>query len=354
LGASSFAGLPLAATSGDPAGVGADVTLLAWRRRRELDLPAFYVVGDPASLRRRAALLGLDVPVAEVAPHDAVSTFTGALPVVPVGSDVADDPGRPTSANAEAIIGSIERAVADVLAGTASAVVTNPISKHVLYGAGFRYPGHTEFLGQLALQWGRPPADNIGHTSGYRPVMMLAGPLLRTVPVTVHVSLSEAARTLSVDLIVETGRIVAHDLAHKFRITTPRLAVAGLNPHAGEQGAMGREDIDIIAPAIEILRADGIEAFGPLPADTLFHAAARETYDVALCMYHDQALIPVKTLAFDETVNITLGLPFVRTSPDHGTAFDIAGTGKARPDSFAAALRLAAQLTRAPADFSAR
>jgi 4-hydroxythreonine-4-phosphate dehydrogenase len=153
---------------------------------------------------------------------------------------------------------------------------------------------------------------------------------------------------------VETGRIVAHDLAHKFRITTPRLAVAGLNPHAGEQGAMGREDIDIIAPAIEILRADGIEAFGPLPADTLFHAAARETYDVALCMYHDQALIPVKTLAFDETVNITLGLPFVRTSPDHGTAFDIAGTGKARPDSFAAALRLAAQLTRAPADFSAR
>jgi 4-hydroxythreonine-4-phosphate dehydrogenase len=337
--------LPLAVTSGDPAGIGPDVTLMAWSRRQELDLPAFYVIGDPASLAARAKHLNLDVPVARVDPMQVSRAFRTALPVIDIGMTTIGEPGRPTSANAPAIIGSITRGVADILNGAARAVVTNPISKHVLYDAGFSHPGHTEFLGELALQWGPPPAIGVGEAK-YRPVMMLAGPGLRTVPVTVHIALADVMRTLTTELIVETGRIVASDLKRNFQIDRPRLAVAGLNPHAGEQGSMGREDIDVIAPAVEALRNDGIDAFGPLPADTLFHAEARATYDAALCMYHDQALIPVKTLAFDETVNVTLGLPFVRTSPDHGTAFDIAGSGRARPNSFCAALRLADIMTR--------
>jgi 4-hydroxythreonine-4-phosphate dehydrogenase len=342
--------LPLAITSGDPAGVGPDVTLMAWLRRRDLGLAAFYVIADPAMLADRAALLKLDVPIKSIAPGEAAATFQSALPVVDCGLSAKPVPGSPSAANAAAIIASIERGVGDVLAGRARAVITNPIAKHVLYDAGFQHPGHTEFLGELALQWGPPPAFDFGLDFGragvYRPVMMLAGPDLRTVPVTVHTSLLTAIGMLSADLIVETARIVSADLAAKFKLSSPRLAVAGLNPHAGEQGAMGREDIDIIAPAIARLRAEGIDAVGPLPADTLFHAEARSRYDVALCMYHDQALIPVKTLAFDETVNVTLGLPFVRTSPDHGTAFDIAGSGSARPNSLCAAISLADRLAR--------
>lgn len=340
--------LPIAVTSGDPAGIGLDITLKAWVNRGALRLPPFYVLADPAALDARAQALGLDVPVVVTTAEAAVSVFPQALPVVPVPLSETVVAGAPSAANAAAIVASIERAVDDVRHHRASALVTNPISKHVLYDAGFRHPGHTEFLGALANSWGVRPLDFGYDGATFRPIMMLAGPELRTVPVTVHVSLAAAAASLDTTTIIETARIVAADLEHRFGIAAPRLAIAGLNPHAGEQGAMGREDIEIVAPAIASLRAGGINAFGPLPADTLFHARARQGYDAALCMYHDQALIPVKTIAFDETVNITLGLPFVRTSPDHGTAFDIAGTGKAVPDSFAAAVRMAGELTRRP------
>jgi 4-hydroxythreonine-4-phosphate dehydrogenase len=229
---------------------------------------------------------------------------------------------------------SIRQAVADVVKGRAGAVVTNPIAKSVLYRAGFRHPGHTEFLAELAAAGGPVP----------QPVMMLWSPALVVVPVTIHLSLRDAIAQLSSELVVTTARIVVADLKTRFGIANPRLAVSGLNPHAGEDGLLGEEDRSIVAPAVEILRGEGIEIRGPLPADTMFHDAARKTYDCAICMYHDQALIPVKTLAFDEAVNVTLGLPFIRTSPDHGTAFDIAGTGKADPSSLIAALRLAARI----------
>jgi 4-hydroxythreonine-4-phosphate dehydrogenase len=228
--------------------------------------------------------------------------------------------------------------VDDVTAARAGAVVTNPIAKSVLYRAGFRHPGHTEFLAELAANGGQTP----------QPVMMLWSPALAVVPVTIHLSLRDAIAQLSTDLIVSTARIVAAGLTSRFGIARPRLALSGLNPHAGEDGSLGTEERSIVTPAIEILRADGIDVRGPLPADTMFHEAARKTYDCAICMYHDQALIPIKTLAFDEGVNVTLGLPFIRTSPDHGTAFDIAGTGRANPSSLVAALRLAARMAAQP------
>jgi len=221
-----------------------------------------------------------------------------------------------------------------VRAGRAGAVVTNPIAKSVLYRAGFRHPGHTEFLAELAAQNGRVP----------QPVMMLWSPRLAVVPVTIHVSLREALNQLTSDLIVSTVRIVAAELKARFGIARPRIAISGLNPHAGEDGSLGHEEQTVIAPALKVLRNDGIEAKGPLPADTMFHEAARAGYDCAVCMYHDQALIPIKTVAFDDAVNVTLGLPFIRTSPDHGTAFDIAGTGKANPSSLIAALQLAGRM----------
>ncbi len=333
--------LPLALTLGEPAGIGPDLTLAIWRRRVELDLPAFYVIGDVDFLARRARLLGLDVPLAAIAPAEAVAAFARALPVVPLNLPVTAAPGKPDAGSAPAAIASIRRAVADVLAGRAAALVTNPVAKNVLYRSGFAEPGHTEFLARLAAE----ATGQVAH-----PVMMLWSPDLAVVPVTIHLPLREVVSTLTSALIVETGRIVARDLAARFGIARPRLAVAGLNPHAGEEGALGEEDHLIVAPAVRQLRAEGIDAIGPLPADTLFHARARATYDVALCMYHDQALIPIKTLAFDNAVNVTLGLPFVRTSPDHGTAFDIAGTGKADPSSLVAAIALAARLSaNAPA-----
>lgn len=330
---------PLAVTFGEPAGIGPDVTLAAWTRAR--DLPPFYVVGDPEALYRRARRLGLSVPVEAATPETAAAVFPRALPVVDLGRPMAAEPGRLEPADAPAVIASIECAVEDVRTGRAAAVVTNPINKHALYGAGFRFPGHTEFLGELARGFGPGP----GEGGAWRPVMMLAGPDLRTVPVTVHIALAEVPKRLTTGLVVETARIVARDLAARFRIPAPRLAIGGLNPHAGENGTMGREDDLVVAPAVAALRAEGIDARGPLPSDTMFHPRARAGYDAALLMYHDQALIPVKTIAFDETVNVTLGLPFVRTSPDHGTALDIAGSGKARPDSLIAAIRLAADLT---------
>jgi 4-hydroxythreonine-4-phosphate dehydrogenase len=242
-------------------------------------------------------------------------------------------PGLPDAANAPAVIESIRRAVALVMKGDAAAVVTNSIQKKTLYEAGFEHPGHTEFLAELA-------------GGGARPVMMLVGAGMRVVPVTIHVSLRTALDSLTTEAIVATARITAQALDKDFGVARPRLALAGLNPHAGEEGSLGREDIEIVAPAVKALRAMGIDASGPLPPDTMFHTAARATYDAAVCMYHDQALIPLKTLAFDTGVNVTLGLPFVRTSPDHGTALNIAGKGVANPASLIEAIRLAGTMAR--------
>jgi 4-hydroxythreonine-4-phosphate dehydrogenase len=327
----------LALTSGEPAGIGSDIALKAWLRRDELKLPAFYWLGDAASLERRAKALALNIRLAEVRAEDAVDTFAQALPVVPIGHAATARPGHPDDTSAGAAMASIRQAVADVMAGRADAVVTNPIAKNVLYRAGFRHPGHTEYLAELAAT----------NTSAPQPVMMLWSPALAVVPTTIHVSLREAVAQLSTDLIVTTARIVVAGLKSHFGIARPRLAISGLNPHAGEDGSLGTEDRTIVAPAVDILRKEGFDIRGPLPADTMFHEAARQTYDCAICMYHDQALIPIKTLAFEDAVNVTLGLPFIRTSPDHGTAFDIAGTGKANPSSLIAALRLAARMVDA-------
>src|SRR5215469_4859817 len=328
----------LALTLGEPAGIGPDITLAVWRRRAELALPPFYVLADPGFVERRAKLLALDVPIALVEPSTAAAAFRTALPVVDIGVRITAEPGRPDPTSAPAALAAIDRAVADVDAGRASALVTNPIAKNILYRSGFAEPGHTEYLAKLA---------QAATGKLLRPVMMLWSPELAVVPVTIHLPLRDIFAHLSTDLIVETGRIVARDLTTRFRIARPRLVVAGLNPHAGEGGALGSEDRDVVAPAVERLRVEGIDARGPLSADTMFHAAARATYDAALAMYHDQALIPIKTLAFDHGVNVTLGLPFLRTSPDHGTAFDIAGTGRADAASLVAAIKLAARLAAA-------
>jgi 4-hydroxythreonine-4-phosphate dehydrogenase len=333
---------PLALTSGEPAGIGPDITIEAWLRRKELKLPAFYLLGDRDLLRNRAKALGLKVELADVGAEDALATFADALPVVATGHAATAQPGRPDDTSASAALASIRQAVGDVIAGQACAVVTNPIAKSVLYRAGFRHPGHTEFLAELAAMQGQ---ETRGRAP--QPVTMLWSPALAVVPVTIHLSLRDAIARLSSELIVTTARIVVAELKARFGIARPRIAISGLNPHAGEDGTLGTEDQAIVAPAVEILRREGVEIRGPLPADTMFHDAARKTYDCAICMYHDQALIPVKTLAFEDAVNVTLGLPFVRTSPDHGTAFDIAGTGKANPSSLIAALRLAAAMAAA-------
>jgi 4-hydroxythreonine-4-phosphate dehydrogenase len=327
---------PLALTLGEAAGIGTDITLASWLKRRDLALPPFYLLGDVSALSRRAKRLGLDVPLAEIDAANAVATFDSALPVVDIGRPATADPGKPDASSAPAAIAAIERAVADVTVGRASAVVTNPIAKSVLYAAGFKHPGHTEFLAALAASRGATPPH---------PVMMLWSDTLAVIPVTIHLPLQAAITALTTELIVRTCRIANADLRRRFALARPRLALTGLNPHAGEDGTLGTEDKAIIAPAVAALRAEGLDVRGPLPADTMFHAAARKTYDCAICMYHDQALIPIKTLAFDDGVNVTLGLPFVRTSPDHGTAFDIAGTGRANPSSLIAALKLAARMT---------
>src|SRR5262245_1658620 len=326
----------LALTVGEPAGIGPDITFAAWRRRAELSLPPFYLLVDPAFLAQRAKRIAPDVSIAVVEPATAWTAFKTALPVVDIGVPISAEPGHPDESSAPAALAAIRRAVADVGAGAATAIVTNPVAKNVLYRSGFPEPGHTEYLGKLV-------EESTGVAT--RPVMMLWCPELAVVPVTIHLPLKDVIAHLSTDLVVETGRTVARDLRQRFGIAHPRLAVAGLNPHAGEDGALGDEDLTVVRPAVERLKAEGIEARGPLPADSLFHQAARASYDVALAMYHDQALIPIKTLAFDHAVNVTLGLPFVRTSPDHGTAFDIAGTGRADPASLIAALQLAARLS---------
>jgi 4-hydroxythreonine-4-phosphate dehydrogenase len=325
---------PLALTLGEPAGIGPDIAIAAWLRRHELDLPPFYLLGDRDFMAERARTLGLDVRLADVTPAGAAETFADALPVVSIGQTVTAPPRRPDASSAPAAIASIRQAVADVEAGHAGAVVTNPIAKSVLYRAGFTHPGHTEFLAELAARDGKVPL----------PVMLLWSPELAVVPVTIHVSLRDAIAQLSGPLITATARIVVNDMKTRFGIKRPRLAIAGLNPHAGEDGSMGDEEQAFIMHAVTVLQNEGIDARGPLPSDTMFHPAARATYDCAICMYHDQALIPIKTIAFDDGVNVTLGLPFIRTSPDHGTAFDIAGTGRANPSSLIAALKLAARM----------
>ena len=312
---------PLALTMGEPGGVGGELALKAWATP---GMPAFFLAGDAGWLAR----IDPAVPIREIeGPGDAARVFPDALPVLPSPLFAAVEPGKADPAHAPAVIASIERAVAAVRAGEAAAVVTLPIQKESLIDAGFAHRGHTEFLAEL--------------TGARRSVMMLVCKGLRAVPMTIHVPLAEVASRLTAALIEETAQIVAEALRGDFGVAAPRLALAGLNPHAGEGGALGAEERAIMAPAAASLRRKGIDLRGPLPADTLFHPEARARYDAVLCAYHDQALIPVKTLDFHGAVNVTLGLPIVRTSPDHGTALDIVGTGRSRPDSLIAALRLA-------------
>ncbi|WEX78491.1 4-hydroxythreonine-4-phosphate dehydrogenase PdxA [Sinorhizobium numidicum] len=328
-------GRPIALTMGDPAGIGPDISLAVWASRVTRPTPPFLFIGDPSVLSARAKALGQTVQIRETDCFEAHSAFSESLPVLPIPCPAAVVAGQPNAANASAVTDAIDIAVRLVMAGEASAVVTNPIAKAVLYEAGFRFPGHTEYLADLATK-----------ATGLlvMPVMMLAGPKLRAVPVTIHIPLKDVPGELTPELIYRTCTITAADLRSRFGLTAPRLAVAGLNPHAGEGGALGLEDDAVIRPVIDRLRAEGLDVVGPLPADTMFHDRAREIYDVAICMYHDQALIPAKALGFDDSVNVTLGLPFIRTSPDHGTAFSLAGKGVAREDSLLAALRLAAEL----------
>ncbi|MHA1113132.1 MAG: 4-hydroxythreonine-4-phosphate dehydrogenase PdxA [Alphaproteobacteria bacterium] len=321
----------LALTMGEPAGIGAEIALAAWAAR-DARTPPFFLIDDPDRLRRLASSLGHKAAPREIAdPAGAPACFADALPVLPQKLAAPVTPGKPDPANAATVLSSIRRAVAHTLAGRAAAVVTNPIQKSVLRNAGFKHPGHTEFLAELTA-------------SPTPPAMMLVCPGLRVVPVTVHLPLRAVAGALTRGLIRHHGEVAAAALRRDFGIDRPRLAAAALNPHAGEDGLLGREEREVIAPALGDLRAAGIDIAGPLPADTLFHAGRRGDFDAVLCMYHDQALIPLKTLDFHHGVNVTLGLPIVRTSPDHGTALDIAGQGKADPASLIAALQLAAAI----------
>ncbi|MGC6399389.1 4-hydroxythreonine-4-phosphate dehydrogenase PdxA [Sphingomonas sp. FW199] len=318
---------PLVVSLGDPAGIGPDITVGAWERRVEDRVPPFFVVGDIRSIQRI-----WQGPVRAVAePGEAAAVFADALPVLSIVDAGDGAPGEPDIDGARSALQALEIAVGLTRSGAASALVTAPVSKSQLYKVGFTHPGQTEFV---AERCGVAP-DNV--------VMMLAGPDLRVVPITTHLPLAEVAHLLTPELIVAKARVTARGLARNFGIASPRLAFAGFNPHAGEDGALGREEIERITPAIQQLQAEGIDASGPFAADTLFHARARARYDAVLCAYHDQALIPLKTLYFDEGVNISLGLPIVRTSPDHGTAFGIAGKGLANPGAMIAALRMAAE-----------
>lgn len=325
---------PLALTMGEPGGIGSEITCAAWRALRDKGGASFFIIADPALFN------SLNVDIAEIRyPSEASERFPTFLPVLPLDSPLSVTRGQASSDNADGVIESIQRAVDYALRGEASGVVTNPIQKSSLMAAGFEFPGHTEFLADLGKDAPLPAGRQRGA------VMMLAGPQLKTIPVTIHQSVVDAVASLSSELIIETGMIAAEALRYDFGVKTPRLAISGLNPHAGEAGELGHEDDAIIAPAVKALKAAGIDARGPLPADTMFHEEARTSYDAALCMLHDQALIPAKTLSFHDAVNVTLGLPIIRTSPDHGTALDIAGKGIARPDSLIAAIQLAEEMT---------
>jgi 4-hydroxythreonine-4-phosphate dehydrogenase len=318
---------PLAISMGDPAGIGPEIIAKSWAVRALRSLPHFALVGDPASVRRVWG--GPVEAINDIG--EAAAVFERALPVLAVGDAGPVTPGTPEVAGARAALQALERSIALVRSGAARALVTGPVSKAQLYGIGFNHPGQTEIVAERC---------GVGAEDA---VMMLAGPSLRVVAMTAHVPLAQVSSLLSVELIVAKGRATASGLIRDFGIASPRLAFAGLNPHAGEGGAIGREEIDILEPAIAQLRAEGINASGPFPADTMFHARARAGYDAVLCCYHDQALVPIKTLHFDEGVNMTLGLPVVRTSPDHGTAFGIAGRDQAHPGAMIAAIALAGQ-----------
>jgi 4-hydroxythreonine-4-phosphate dehydrogenase len=318
---------PIAVSLGDPAGIGPEVVAKCWDHRSAFNLPVFVAVGDGRSLG--AVWDGPIVTIDD--PRDADAAFDVGLPLLHISSAAADIPGQPTVAGAHCSLDSLELAVGLARSGSASAVVTGPVSKQQLYAIGFSHPGQTEFVAERC----GVASENV--------VMMLAGPTLRTVPVTTHLPFAQVPNRLTSALIEARGRATGRGLQRNFGIAEPRIAVAGLNPHAGEGGSLGTEEQDVIRPAIDALRAEGWQVVGPLPADTMFHAGARSQYDAALCMYHDQALIPLKALHFDEGVNITLGLPIVRTAPDHGTAFDIAGEDRADPRAMGAAIRMAAQ-----------
>jgi 4-hydroxythreonine-4-phosphate dehydrogenase len=330
--------LPLALTMGEPAGVAPEITAAAWLALAAGG-PVFLVIGDAALVRERSQVLGGDIAVTEIdSIAAAATTFRDSLPVLPCPlASPAPAPGRPDPRHAAAVLRSIERAVDLALAGEVAGIVTNPIQKETLYAAGFRHEGHTDFLADLAVQ--------AGHAA--EPVMMLSTGTLRSVPVTVHIPLKDVPGRLSQAAIERQARVLAQALVQRFGIIKPRLAVTGLNPHAGEGGRIGLEEVTIIRPAVEALRASGLDIVGPLPADTAFQADSRNRYDAIICMYHDQALIPIKTIGFHEGVNTTLGLPFIRTSPDHGTALALAGTGRANPQSLISALRLADQMAAA-------
>jgi 4-hydroxythreonine-4-phosphate dehydrogenase len=330
--------LPLALTQGDPSGIGPELTLKAWFETHDKpNAPPFLAVANPDRLAAIARDLDLKVPVKIVASAEAAPVFRHALPVYAVNHSVAGKPGMPDVRDATGTIASIETCVRLIRAGEVSAIVTNPIAKELFHRASFRYPGHTEFLADLAERY-------FGERA--RAVMLIWSPQFAVVPATIHVPLARVPALLTRELLVETGMIVAEGLASRFGIKEPRLAFTGLNPHAGESGTMGREEIEVIAPALTDLAAAGVAVSGPHAADSLFRPSARKSYDAVVAMYHDQALIPIKTVAFDRAVNVTLGLPLIRTSPDHGTAFDIAGKGIADPTSLIAALRLAGKLAR--------
>ncbi len=332
----TYPDLPLALTMGDPSGIGTEITLSAWEKRKETGLPAFVALSRKNLFLDAGKKSASHVPVQTVSSaEEAMEIFADALPVLELSQPVEAIPGKPDTSSGAMVIKSISLAVDLLYQRKVGAIVTNPINKHVLYDGGFRFPGHTEFLADLAKQ---------KQNSAVNPVMMLVSKQLRTVPLTIHIPLSEVEKHISCRLIVDTVQTISQDMKKYFDLDNPRIAVAGLNPHAGENGAMGRAEIDIIQPAIAMLQKDNINISGPWPADTMFHAKARHGYDVALGMYHDQALIPIKTLSFDTGVNVTLGLPFVRTSPDHGTAYDIAGKGLASPDSLIEALLLAGEM----------
>jgi 4-hydroxythreonine-4-phosphate dehydrogenase len=319
--------LPLAVPLGDPAGIGPEVVAKCWDARRSLRLPPFVAVGDPRSLSQ---VWDGEIAVIDD-PRHAADAFEQGLPLLAVPAAGSSVPGCPTTAGAHCSLDSLELAVGLTRSGSVAAVVTGPVSKQQLYAIGFAHPGQTEFV-----------AERCGVSSG-NVAMMLAGPTLRAVPVTTHMPLRDVAERLTSGLIEARARATLRGLQRNFGLAEPRLAVAGFNPHAGEGGALGREEIEVIRPAVETLQAEGWQVSGPYPADTMFHTAARARYDAALCMYHDQALIPLKALHFEEGVNVTLGLPIVRTSPDHGTAFDIAGEDRADPRAMAAAIRMAAE-----------
>jgi 4-hydroxythreonine-4-phosphate dehydrogenase len=328
---------PLAIAMGDSAGIGPEITAKAWKARELHSLPPFFAVGDPQAVTKVWG--GPVTPIHD--PAEAEAVFATALPVLSTGDAGDVVPGIPDVDSARCALQSLELAVGLARSGTTDALVTAPVSKAQLYQIGFPHPGQTEFV-----------AERCG-VADDNTVMMLAGPTLRVVPITVHVALAEVPRLISQELIVAKARVTARGLLRNFGIERPRLAFAGLNPHAGEGGAIGREEIDILAPAIAQLRDEGIDALGPFSADTMFHARARAGYDAALCLYHDQALIPIKTLHFDDGVNTTLGLPIVRTSPDHGTAFGLAGKDQANPGAMIAAIRMAAMQAERRAAYAA-